>query len=96
MKTNTGEVNRPALVIYYWLLGRKAERRVIMGPYVSYEAADVDGYSNFGSEYEVIPLKTRDRAAAREEIRKKVLDETHDVEETFKRFRHIGGKGQNG
>lgn len=75
-------------LMYYWLIGKDAGRRVIMGGYESYEAAEMDGFANF-QEYEIIPLPTRDRGAAREMIRKHVLDETHNVDETFKRFKHI-------
>ena len=81
------------LHIYYWIVGKDNGRRVIMGAYGSYDEADMDGYNNF-KDYEVIPLNTRDRGAAREMIRKKVLDETHDFEETFRRFKHIRREGQ--
>ena len=75
--------------IYYWVVGKDAGRRVIMGAYGTYDDADRDGYNTF-KDYEVIPLNTRDRGMAREMIRKKVLDETHDIEETFRRFKHLG------
>ncbi len=86
VKTQTGHPE--PLRIYYWIVGKDAGRRVIMGAYSSYDEADMDGYNNF-KEYEVLPLNTRDRAAAREMIRKKVLDETHSIEETFRRFKHL-------
>jgi hypothetical protein len=80
---------------YYWVIGRDKARRVIMGAYRTYDEADRDGYANF-QEYEVITLPTKDRTAAREMIRKRILDETHDVIETFRRFKHLEGKENNG
>jgi hypothetical protein len=85
MKTKIGQRD---FHIYYWIVGKDAGRRIIMGAYGTYEEADMDGYNNF-KDYEIIPLNTRDRSMAREMIRKKVLDETHDIEETFRRFKHL-------
>lgn len=73
---------------YYWVLGKENGRRVIVGAFRTSDEADQDGYKNF-QDYEVIPLPTRDRTAAREMLRKRVLDETHSINEAFQRFRHV-------
>ncbi len=81
-------IKKPLWKRYYWILGRDGGKRVVMGAYNSYDDADVDGYSNF-QEYEIIPLRTANRAEASRIIRKKVLDNTHSVEDTFQRFKHL-------
>lgn len=78
----------PSAGIYYWIVGWHKNHRVILGSFVTEQEAYQEGYSKFQSDFKVIPLKTRDEAKASREIRAMVLDETRDVDETFKRFRH--------
>lgn len=74
--------------LVYWVLGEKNGKRLIMGYYTSETEAENDGQRKFGEGYQVYPMHTIDRAEASRIIRKKVLDETNDIEDAFKKFGH--------
>jgi len=74
--------------IFWWVYGLYNGRRIILGPFSSENEAYDEGYTKISSDIDVVGLHTRDEAKASREIRAKVLDETRDVSETFKRFRH--------
>lgn len=73
---------------YYWVLGKDGGKRIIMGAYNHESDAESDSYQNF-QNYEIIPLRTANRQEAARMIRKRVLDDTHNLEETFNRFKHM-------
>jgi len=72
----------------YWVFGEKKGKRLIMGYYQSQTEAEEDGFRKFQDNYTVYPMHTIDRAEASRIIRKKVLDETNDIEDAFKKFSH--------
>jgi len=74
--------------VYWWVYGWHKNRRIILGPYSSEEEAYEDGYAKISSDVKAVPLRTRDEQKASREIRARVLDETRDIDETFRRFRH--------
>ena len=78
---------------YYWIWGKQIDakgRDVILGWYRTYDEADKYAYSKIRGDYEIVPLKTRDREAATQIIRKMRLDKTDSIEQTLERFRHQG------
>ncbi len=72
----------------FWVLGKDGGKRVIMGAYSHESDAESDAYQNF-QNYEVIQLRTSNRQEAARMIRKRVLDDTHSIEDTFQRFKHM-------
>jgi hypothetical protein len=79
---------------YWWVWGKVARsdggiRRVLRGPYMSEEECWEAGNTLLGGgNFECVPLNTRDEAAASRIMRNKVAEETKDVEQTFRRFKH--------
>jgi hypothetical protein len=78
--------------IYYWVwamepMGGK-QKRVLLGPFMSEDEAYTRAYSKLSGNFEVVSLATRDVTLASRILRARVLDETGDSMETFKRFRH--------
>ena len=74
--------------IYYWLWADGDGRKIIWGPYLTFESAERKGYSKLGGNFEVVQLRTRDEAEASRLLRSRMLDETGDVELSFHRFKH--------
>ena len=79
--------------VYWWVYGWHKNRRIVLGPYSSEDEAYEDGCAKISSDVKVIPLKTRDEQKASREIRARVLDETRNIDETFRRFRHSVDNG---
>lgn len=93
------EIKKPHLLrldlgIYYWIRGNYEGRRVILGPYLSEKEAYEAGYAQLASDFDVVMLRTKDEAKASRLIRAMVLEETRNLGDTFKRFRHsVNGSG---
>lgn len=73
---------------YYWIWGIEEGRRVLCGPEMTEEAAYQWGFKNLTSDFEVVPLSTRDEATASRIMRARLLEETGSPSLTFKRFKH--------
>lgn len=73
---------------YYWIWGRDCGRRVVWGPFESHHEATDKALMKLSSDFEIVPLRTRDQATASRILRSRVLDETGDFDETFKNFKH--------
>jgi len=74
--------------IYYWIKGEYMGRRVVLGPYLSEKEAYEVGYEQLSTDFVVLQLKTKDETKASRLIRAMVLEETSNLGDTFRRFRH--------
>jgi len=74
--------------VYWWIWGVEHGRRIVWGPYESDSEAYAKGYSKLSGKFEVVPLRTRDTAEASRILRARLFEETGDIDETFKYFRH--------
>lgn len=90
-----GNIEKPLNLdtgVYWWVWGKTIKNgkvtRVLRGPYMSEAECWTAGNSLLGNDFECVPLKTRDEAAASRIMRNKVAEETKDTEQTFRRFRH--------
>jgi hypothetical protein len=81
--------NEPSAKTYYWVWATLENgRHIIWGAYNTYNDAENKAYSKLGGNFEVVPLKTRDESEASRILRAKYLEESGDVEDSFKRFKH--------
>ncbi len=76
---------------YYWIVGESDEtgRRMIYGYRNTESEAKQVANRIRNAVCRVIPLDTRDDKEASRRIRAMVLDETGDIDESFKRFKHV-------
>jgi len=87
------EIKKPHLLrldlgLYWWIRGEHRGRRVILGPFLDEKSAYEAGYEQLSSDFTVLMLRTKDEAKASRLIRAMVLEETRNLDNTFKRFRH--------
>jgi len=82
------EVSKFDTGIYFWIWAIENGRRILLGPFNSEDEAHRRGYSVLSVDFEVIPLKTRSVVMASRILRSRVADETKDMGQTFKRFKH--------
>ncbi len=82
---------KPEVKTYYWILGVSDEtgRRIIYGYKPSYQEAQLKASSIHNATTEIVALKTRDENSASRQLRALVLDETNDIDESFKKFKHV-------
>lgn len=73
---------------FYWIWGRNGGRRVVWGPFNTQQEATQKALTKLSSDFEVIPLRTRDQATASRIMRARYLNETEDFDETFRNFQH--------
>ncbi len=76
--------------VYFWIVGtsNKTGRRIIYGWKPSYEEAERVGAGIQGASIEVHLLHTRDETEAARLLRATVLEESHDIDEALRRFKH--------
>lgn len=74
--------------VYWWVYGNQNGRRVLFGPFTTEDEAEREGYAKLTSNYETVCLKTRDEQQASRILRARVLGETQNLDETFRRFKH--------
>jgi hypothetical protein len=75
---------------YYWILTLDSEsgRPIVLGPYGTEAEANEIGFSKIGTSFEVIPLQTRNVAAATKVLKHRRFVETERLQEALKRARH--------
>lgn len=73
---------------YWWLWASDNGRHIVWGPYITQEEGYRRGYAKLHCPFEVVPLHTRDTNAASATLRSRLLDETGNIGESFKRFKH--------
>ena len=75
---------------YYWVLAVEpmSGRPVVLGPYPSEGEANDMGFSKLGTNFEVIPLSTRDVGLATKILKHRRFIETEKLNEAMKRARH--------
>lgn len=74
--------------IYWWVWGWDGNRRALFGPFASEKEGYDRGYEKLQTDFEVLALRTRNEVEASRQLRYRVLDETENVNEAFRRFRH--------
>ena len=78
---------------YYWIWFDRSEgHKGLWGAYSTYEEADRKAVSKLNTPFEIVKLRTRDEGEASRMLRSQLLNETGDVETSFKRFSHKGSK----
>lgn len=82
------------LGVYYWIWGWADNRRILWGPYMSEKEAYTAGYERLQTDFEVIPLRTRDETSASRQMRARLLEEQASVSDTFRPFGHKVEKKQ--
>jgi len=89
LPTMPNRYRMPSLSGEYWYIVAKLNgRMVLLGPYDNESAAYEVGSSKLNTSYAVIPLQTRSRAAATQQMRHRMLNETSDLALSLKRMRH--------
>lgn len=78
----------PQQTEYYWVWGWDGNRRVIFGPFNTDNEANELGYQKLQTDYEVVRLNTRNEQEASRKLRFQVLDNTANLPEAMRRFRH--------
>ncbi len=73
--------------LHYYVWGNDSGKRFVWGPYATREIAQQHA-DKVRCEYEIVALKTGDQSEASRILRGRVLDETGNISETFKRFSH--------
>lgn len=74
---------------WYWILFSKdGVHKALWGAYPTYEEADRKAVSKLNVLYEIIKLPTRDETTASRLVRSDVLNNTGNMETTFRRFSH--------
>jgi len=77
----------------YWYIVAKAgagdkSRVLLLGPYQSEDKAFEVATNKINAAFQVVELPTKDRGAATQMIRHKVLNESSDIGLSIKRMRH--------
>lgn len=77
----------------YWYIVAKAgagekSRVLLLGPYQSEDKAFEVATNKINAAFQVVELPTKDRSAATQIIRHKVLNESSDIGMSIKRMRH--------
>lgn len=73
---------------YYWITFRRNGRLVILGPENSEDEAYSRGFLSQESDFEVVPLRTRDKARATSQLKAQLLDKTQNIDLALQRARH--------
>jgi hypothetical protein len=73
---------------YYWIVSSYGGKLVVIGPKNTSEEASEFAYQKLDSAFEIVPLKTRDRARATSQIKAMKLDSTGNLGESIQRAKH--------
>jgi len=76
--------------VYFWIVGESSEtgRRLIYGYKTSMEEAEKAKAKIHNATVTIYPLRTTDEDEVTRMMRAGVLEDTGDVDESYKRFRH--------
>jgi len=73
---------------FYWNYTIYQGRLLIDGYYNDEQEATQFGYKNIPVAFETVPLNTKDRNRATQVIKRRVWEQTGDIDQALKRARH--------
>ena len=73
---------------YYWNYAIYQGKLLIDGCYNNEQEAMQFGYKNIPVAFETVPLNTKDRSKATQVIKRRVWEQTGDIDQALKRARH--------
>lgn len=73
----------------WWYVVAKHEGRVVLlGPYNTEQEANTVAVEKLDGTYEVVQLRTRDRAKATQLLRHRILSDNSDLGQALRRMKH--------
>lgn len=73
---------------YYWITFFRNGRAVVLGPEDTEDNAYSRGFLSQEANFEVVALRTRDKARATSMLKARMLDRTQDIDGALRRVSH--------
>lgn len=73
---------------FYYIICKSEGRIVLLGPYSDEASANTVAVEKLDGAYEVVQLRTRDRAKATQLLRHRILSDNSDLGQALRRMKH--------